>query len=578
MAPALALVLLLAIPLLGQRGPAALGEWRTYGADLASTRYSPLQAINAANFNQLEVAWRFKTDNLGTRQEFNLQTTPLVVNGTLYSTGGTRRAVVALDAATGELKWVYSFDGGRRAQIAPRTLSGRGLSYWTDGKEERIVFVTPGYILIALDAKTGRPISSFGKGGMVDLRLEDDQKMDLETADIGLHAAPIVASDVIVVGAAHTAGTAPKSMRNEKGHVRGYDIRTGKRLWIFHTIPSPGEFGNETWLKDSWSYTGNTGVWGQMSADEALGLVYLPVEAPTNDQYGGHRQGANLFSSTLVALNLKTGKRVWHYQLIHHDIWDWDIPCAPILADITVNGRAIKAIAQPSKQGWLYVFDRANGQPVWPIEERPVPQGDVPGEWYSPTQPFPTKPPAFENQGTTTESFIDFTPELKAEGLKLASFYKLGPIFTPALVSKWEGPRGVLGLPTLTGGANWQGGSLDPETNTFYIFTNNQLGVYAVVPGDPARTDMAYNMGTARDPNAPAPAGRGGGGGGAPGAGSGGAGGARGGAPAGSGAAAAPGGRGGGGAEGGEGGGAGAALLVQGLPLVTAAVWAHIGY
>jgi quinoprotein glucose dehydrogenase len=513
LAPVVTLVGLMAMPLTGQRA-APGAEWRHYGADLASTRYSPLDQINAANFGKLEVAWRFKTDHLGPRPEFNLQSTPLVVNGTMYSTGGTRRAVVALDATTGELKWVYSYDGGKRAQIAPRTLSGRGLSYWTDGKEERIVFVTPGYVMIALDARTGRPIPTFGKDGMVDLRLEMDQKMDIETADIGLHATPLISNDVVVVGAAHTAGTAPKSMRNEKGYVRGYDVRTGKRLWIFHTIPQSGEFGNDTWLDDSWSYTGNTGVWGQMSADETLGMVYLPVEAPTNDLYGGHRRGANLFSSSIVALDIKTGKRVWHFQFIHHDIWDWDTPCAPILADLNVNGRVIRAVAQPTKQGWVYVFDRATGQPVWPIEERPVPQGDVPGEWYSPTQPFPTKPPAYESQGMTTDDLIDFTPELRAEALKLVSLYKLGPIYTPPLVGKWEGPRATLGQPTLTGGANWQGGALDPETNMFYIFTNSQIGLYGLVPGNPERTDMRYVMGRPRDPASKTPEGAPAGGGG----------------------------------------------------------------
>jgi len=503
-APVVLLVGLLAMPLGGQR-PAPGAEWRHYGNDVGSTRYSPLDQINASNFSKLEVAWRFKTDNLGPRPEFNLQSTPLVINGTLYSTGGTRRAAVALDAATGELKWVYGYDGGKRALTAPRTLSGRGLSYWTDGKEERIVFVTPGYVMIALDAKTGRPIPTFGKDGQVDLRQEMDQNLDIETADVGLHATPLIANDVVVVGAAHTAGTAPKSMRNTKGYVRGYDVRTGKRLWIFHTIPNPGEFGHETWLDDSWSYTGNNGVWGQMSADEQLGMVYLPVEAPTNDLYGGHRRGANLFSSSIVALNTKTGKRVWHFQFIHHDIWDWDTPCAPILADLNVDGKTIRAVAQPTKQGWVYVFDRATGKPVWPIEERPVPQGDVPGEWYSPTQPFPTKPPAYENQGFTTNDLIDFTPELKAEALKLVANYKLGPIYTPPLVGKWEGPRATLGLPTLTGGANWQGGALDPETNMFYIFTNNQIGVYGLVPGTPERTDMRYVMGQPRDPNAAPP-------------------------------------------------------------------------
>ena len=352
-------------------------EWPTYGADLASTRYSILDQINAENFNELEVAWRLKTDNFGPRSEGNLQSTPLMVGGVLYSTAGSRRAVVALDAATGELLWVYRHDEGVRGEAAPRRLSGRGLAYWTDGTEERIVYVTPGYRLIALDANTGRPSPDFGQRGIVDLKLEADQYMDPVDSDIGLQAAPIIANDVIVVGAAHSPGVWPKSMRNEKGFVRGYDVRTGRRLWIFHTVPMAGEFGAETWLNDSREYTGNTGAWAQMSADEELGLVYVPTEAPTNDAYGGHRPGDNLFGNSVLALDLKTGRRVWHFQTSHHDIWDWDVPCAPILADIVVEGRTIAAIAQPTKQGFVFVLDRATGEPVWPIEERPVPSPAV---------------------------------------------------------------------------------------------------------------------------------------------------------------------------------------------------------
>jgi quinoprotein glucose dehydrogenase len=496
-----------------------VGEWRSYGADLANTRYSPLDQINAANFKNLELAWRFKTDNLGPRPEFNLQSTPLVANGILYTTAGTRRAVVALDAGTGEMKWMFSLDEGKRGEAAPRRLSGRGLSYWTDGREERIIYVTPGYQMIALNAATGRPVPTFGKDGIVDLKLEDDQVMDLVNGEIGLHEAPIIVNDVVVIGAAHLPGGAPKSRRNEKGYVRGYDARTGKRLWIFHTIPQAGEFGNDTWLKDSWAYTGNTGNWGQMSADAELGYVYLATEMPTGDYYGGHRPGNNLFADSIVALDVKTGKRIWYFQGIHHDMWDWDFPAASILGDITVNGRRIKALAQPSKQGFLYVFDRTNGQPVWPIEERPVPKGDVPGEWYSPTQPFPTKPPAFERQGVSIDDLIDFTPQLRAEAVTLASKYKLGPIFTPPVVSQWPGPLGTLMSPQATGGANWQGGSFDPETGMFYIFTNGGATPLGLVR-DAKRSDMDFISGVAPDPNAPpraaaAPAGGGGEGGGA---------------------------------------------------------------
>jgi len=480
------------------------GEWTTYGGDLASTRYSPLDQINRDNFNKLEVAWRFKTDALGPRPEFNFQSTPLMVDGIVYSTAGTRRAVVALDAATGELIWMHSEDEGKRGELAPRQLSGRGLAYWPGGGGEnpRIVYVTPGYRMIALDAATGAPAKSFGTNGVVDLKMDDDQQIDPVTGEVGLHATPIIAKDIIVVGAAHLPGGAPKSKIHEKGFVRGYDARTGKRLWIFHTIPQAGEFGNDTWEKDSWAYTGNAGVWAQMSVDEESNTVFLPVELPTGDYYGGHRPGNGLFGESLVALDLKTGQRKWHYQLVHHGIWDMDIPCAPILADLTVDGRQIKAVMQPTKQGWLYVFDRTNGKPVWPIEERPVEKGTVPGEWYSPTQPFVTKPPAYDRQGVSVDDLIDFTPELRQEALKLTSRYKLGPIFTPPVVSKWEGPLATLMLPSATGGANWEGGAFDPDTKMFYIFTNTQATTLGLVQQDPARGDFEWVQGTARDPKA----------------------------------------------------------------------------
>jgi glucose dehydrogenase len=267
------------------------GEWRTYGGDLGNTHYSSLDQINGTNFNRLQVAWRFKTENLGPRPETNLQSTPLMVNGVLYSTAGSRRAVIALDAATGELLWTHSEREGTRGQNAPRALSGRGLAYWTDGREERILYVTPGYRLIALNAKTGSTVSGFGKDGVVDLKLDDDQDIDLETGEVGLHAAPVVAGDTIIVGAAHRASGSPRVKKNIAGYVRGFDVRTGKRNWIFHTIPRRGEFGYETWLDGSAENTGNAGVWGQISVDEELGMAYLPVELPTGDEYGGHRPG-----------------------------------------------------------------------------------------------------------------------------------------------------------------------------------------------------------------------------------------------------------------------------------------------
>jgi quinoprotein glucose dehydrogenase len=493
---ALVTVLFWSSPVSAQSG-AKNGEWTTYGGDLGHTRYAPLDQINADNFNTLEVAWRFKTDNLGPRPEFQFEGTPLMTRGVLYATAGSRRAVVALNAGTGELRWVYSLDEGRRGEEAPRQLSGRGLAYWTDGTQERILYVTPGYQLIALDAKIGRPVPGFGKNGIVDLKLENDQYIDPITGEVGLHATPIVAKDVVIVGAAHRTGGNPRSMRNVKGYVRGFDVRTGKRLWIFHTIPRPGESGINTWHADSWEYTGNTGVWGQISVDEELGLVYLPVESATGDYYGGHRPGANLFGESLVAVDLKTGHRRWHYQLVHHGIWDHDIPCAPILVDITMNGRTIKAVAQPTKQVFLYVFNRETGEPIWPIEERPVPHGDVPGEWYSPTQAFPTRPPAYDRQGVTIDDLIDFTPELRAEAVKLVSRYKLGPIFTPPVVSRAEGPLGTLMAPAAGGGTNWPGGAYDPETHILYVSSNSSVGALGLVPPAPGQADMAYIQGSA---------------------------------------------------------------------------------
>src|SRR5580704_8537400 len=483
--------------LIAQTG-AQNGEWRTYGGDLGSTRYSPLDQINAGNFNKLEIAWRFKTDFLGPRPEYQFEGTPLMVHGVLFTTAGSRRAAVALNAVTGEMLWMHSENEGERGKEAPRQLSGHGLAYWTDGKEERILYVTAGYRLIALDAKTGALVPTFGKNGVVDLKLDDDQEIDLIHGEVGLHSTPVVAKNVVIVGAAHKTGGAPHSRKNVKGYVRGFDVRTGKRLWIFHTIPKPGEYGIDTWEKDSWSYTGNTGVWAQISVDEQLGLVYLPVELPTGDYFGGHRPGANLFGESIVAVDLQTGKRKWHYQLVHHGLWDMDIPCAPILADITVNGRTIKALAQPTKQSFLYMFNRETGEPIWPIEERPVPKGDVPGEWYSATQPIPSKPPAFDNQGVSDDSLINFTPELRAEAEKLVSKYRIGPLFTPPSVSKADGPLATIVSPGALGGANWPGGSYDLDTHMLYVYSRSDISALGLVPSpDPKLSDMEYVQGTA---------------------------------------------------------------------------------
>src|SRR5438477_2481478 len=494
--------------LAGQTAPPGLastrtGEWTHYTADVRGSRYSPLDQINAGNFNQLEVAWRFKTDNLGTRPEYKLEGTPLMVKGIVYATGGTRRSVVALDAKTGELLWVHAEREGARAVNAPRQLSGRGLSYWTDGKgDERVLYVTTGYRLVALNAKTGTRIASFGKDGIVDMKIGavvgKGEQIDLETGEIGLHSTPTVAKDVVIVGSSFREGLTVKTHNNTKGLVRAYDVRTGKTLATSYPLPRPGEFGSDTWEKESWATNGNTGVWSQITVDEELGLVYLPVEDPTSDLYGGHRPGNNLFGDSLVCLDLKTGQRKWHYQIVHHPIWDYDMPAAPLLADIVVDGKPIKAVAQATKQGILYVFDRVTGKPVWPIEERPVPQTDVPGEKTSPTQPFPTKPPAYSRNGVLESDLIDFTPELKAAGLEAAKRYRLGPVFTPPSVSKIDGTIGTLTSGTLSGGVNWPGSAYDPEMHTFFSHACNAcISPLGLVAPPKEFSDLDYVMGTA---------------------------------------------------------------------------------
>jgi quinoprotein glucose dehydrogenase len=476
------------------------GEWPSYAADLAGTRYRPLAQIDASNFSKLEIAWTFKTDSIGNRKEFKLEGTPLMVNGVVYATAGSRRAAIALDAATGELLWVHGEHEGERGAAAPRQLSGRGLAYWTDGKQERILYVTPGYRLICLDAKTGQPIPSFGKSGAVDLKLDDDQTIlpDITTGEIGLQSAPVVAKDTIIIGAAFREGMTPKSMRNNKGYVRGFDVKTGKRMWIFHTIPVKGEFGYDTWEKGSAEYTGNTGLWTQVTVDEQLGLVYLPIESPTGDYYGGHRPGNNLYGESLVCVDLKTGQRKWHYQLVHHPLWDMDISSAPILADINVDGRAIKAVAQPTKQGFLYVFDRVTGKPVFGMEERPVEKGTVPDEWYSPTQPFPVKPPAYSRNGVFKEDLIDFTPAMHDQALTIISKYHIGPVYTPPVESQLNGPLATLTLGTASGGTNWPGASYDPETHIVYAYACNAcLTPIGLMRSPKTLSDMEFVAGTA---------------------------------------------------------------------------------
>jgi glucose dehydrogenase len=471
------------------------GEWPYYSADLKGTRYSPLDQINASNFNKLEIAWRFKTDNLGPFPEFKLEGTPLMVKGVLYTTGGTRRSVIALDAKTGELIWAHSLREGKRAGAAPRQLSGRGVAYWTDGKgDERVLYITTGYRLVALNAKNGAVIPSFGKDGLVDLKVGVmkgvNQQIDLETGEIGVHSTPIVVKDIVLVGSAMREGATVPTHNNTKGLVRAFDARTGKQLWRFNTIPGPGEFGNETWENGSWAENGNAGVWTQITVDEELGLVYLPVETPTSDYYGGHRPGNNLFGESLVCVDLKTGQRKWHFQLVHHPIWNFDNSSAPILADINVDGRAIKAVALPSKQGWVYVFDRVTGQAVWPIEERPVPQSDIPGEKTSPTQPYPTKPPAYARQFLKMDDLIDFTPALHDQALQVLERYKVGTsLFTPPILGNVNGPIAVIGPGTAT---NWPGSAYDPETHTVFAQAGNTPGARSLTAPPSTFSDIKY--------------------------------------------------------------------------------------
>jgi quinoprotein glucose dehydrogenase len=489
------------LPVSGQYG-AKNGEWRAYAGDPGSTKYSPLDQINKDNAKNLRIAWRFKADNLGPLPDYNMQAVPLMVGGVLYTQAGSRRGVVALDPTTGEMLWMWRMDEGERGRNAPRQGSGRGVAFWTDGKgDDRIYTITPGYHLVALNAKTGVPVSSFGRNGVVDLKTELDQTVDPVTGEIGLNSPPVIANNVLVVGAAHLSGAAPKTKEHIKGYIRGYDVRTGKRLWIFHTIPQPGEFGNDTWLNDSWAYTGNAGNWAPITIDEQLNRVYLAIEDGTGDYYGGHRPGNNLFTASIVCVDLNTGKRYWHYQLVHHDIWDWDIPAPPVLMDINVNGKPVKAVGVITKQAWVYTFDRVTGAPVWPIEERPVPAGKVPSEWYAPTQPHPTKPAPFDRQGITENDVVDWTPEIKAEALRVLNLHKHGPsAFVPPAAVGEDFKFGSLQVPGNNGGANWEGGTFDPETGILYVFSSTQPSRRALI-NDPKASNMNFIEGRGRNPH-----------------------------------------------------------------------------
>lgn len=470
------------------------GDWPDYHGNMGAQRYSPLDQINAENVDSLEIAWRFSTESFGPSADFNNPSTPLEIDGVLYADIASTRNVVALDATTGQVLWLWRPQEGERFDHAPRKGAGRGLAFWREGDSARVVDITPGFQLISLDAKTGIPDPNFGNNGIVDLFDGLRNPGDFDDIDIGSSAPPFVMNDVIVVGPAHKVGMRPRSMSNVKGDIRGFDVRTGELLWTFRTIPERGEVGFESWLDSGVEFTGNAGVWAPMSGDPELGHVYLPVESATGDRFGADRPGDNLFSSSIVALDIKTGERQWHYQLTHHDIWDWDIPAAPVLADLP-NGR--KVLMSVTKQGWVYTFDRATGEPVWPIEELPVPAGDVPREWYSPTQPIPSRPAPFDRQGFTEDDLIDFTPELRAEALAAIADFRLSPsVYSPpSLADAADGTRGTLALPSSTGGANWEGSALDPETGILYIPSRTALGVLSLGKDEDSDLDYSQSFG-----------------------------------------------------------------------------------
>jgi quinoprotein glucose dehydrogenase len=452
-------------------------DWPAYAGDKGSTKYSPLEQINKDTIKNLRVAWTRSGLPEELRPTFpdaqaaaNYQHTPLVVGGVMYMSSAVG-AVVALDPTTGKTLWYDSLPLRPDGQGPARGGATRSIAYWTDGRDARIV-TNVGANLVAINAKTGKRYADFGDNGQVDLTKGFERTITGWRWSSG----PLVVKDVVVVAGVPSPATdilnertrAPKEMPPDD--VRGYDVRTGKLLWTFHVVPRKGEPGNDTWLNDSWTYSGNSGAWSLLSADEDLGYVYLPFEEATGDYYGGTRPGNNLYAESIVCLDARTGKRVWHFQTIHHGLWDYDLPAAPVLGDITINGRRIKAVAQVSKQAFVYVFDRVTGKPVWPIEEKPVPKGDVPGEWYSPTQPIPSKPPAFDQQGVSDNDLIDFTPELKAEAKKIVSEYKIGPIYTPpVLLGSADGPKGLLLVPGTNGGADWGGAAFDPETGMLYV-------------------------------------------------------------------------------------------------------------
>jgi quinoprotein glucose dehydrogenase len=462
----------------------AAGEWPAYAGTYAAARYSPLTQINKDNAKNLRVAWRWKSPDIAVRaanpagvaQSFLNESTPLMVGGVLYASTSLSQ-VAAINAATGETKWVFDpkiYENG--LGIPPNNgWLHRGVAYWRNGDDERIVMLTAFGQMYALDAKTGKPVAGFGKDGHVDL--VESLRRPVDRNYYTNSSPPVIVRGVIVVGSSVLDfwGVRP----SPPGDVRGFDVKTGKLLWTFHTVPQGEESGVETWQKESWKEAGNANVWAPMSADEELGYVYLPVSTPTNDYYGGHRPGDGLYGESLVCIEAATGKKVWHYQLVHHGLWDYDLPAAPNLLDITVDGKKIKAVAQPTKQAFVFVFDRVTGKPVWPIEEQPVPASTVPGEQASKTQPFPSKPAPFDLQSARDEDLIALSPQIHKEAIEIASLFDRGGLYTP------PSQRGAIMVPGNAGGASWSGAAVDPDTGLLYVSTYRSPSLIKIEKPEP---------------------------------------------------------------------------------------------
>jgi len=470
------------------------GEWHAFGRDGANTKYSPLDQITAENFTDLQIAWRWTSlsqavvDSNDRIQPRGFVATPLMVDGVIYIVTALGQ-VAALDAGTGEQVWDYDPRIYDYLERPPNVgWHHRGLSYWDDSESDdaRVFIASHDLRLVALNAQTGRMYPDFGLDGYVDLGSGEGFERDVDRSRMTYSSPVTIVGNTVIVGSI-IQDTNIRQREANPGHVRAYDARTGEMKWIFRTIPQGDDFGVDSWGNESWRYSGHSNVWSYMAVDEDLGYVYLPTGTPSNDWYGGMRPGDNLFAESIIAVDVETGERVWHFQAIHHGLWDWDFPTGPNLLDLTVDGREIKALAQVSKQGFTYVFDRVTGEPVWPIEERPVPQGKVPGEWYSPTQPFPTKPPPFDRQGITIDDLIDFTPELRAEALEIVERRaRFGPIFSPPVLRGAEKP--YIQVPGAGGGANWQGAAIDPETGRLFVSSSSTLIVVEVIKYEPPAT------------------------------------------------------------------------------------------